>query len=286
MIFTILWIIFKIVWGKRVAPWWSFIGYSGFLLIFWPFSEIFRNPRWLRKWLQRAGVKEGDVVLDEGFGMGTSLIAATRLVGPRGKVYALDNEPVHVVILWLRAKMKLLKNLIQDMLREHLRNDNLWKILSRREKVFSAHRSERIMLQRMVVSILKEETGYEIVDSDVPEPFLYSYTAGDLFFRMTLRWAFGNKNTDWQDKVIADKTSGTVKYLNSILAEARGAEAECRKKLLEAFDKMKILPEATRVVDSYKELEEETLRARRAVEEILVLGLIPGQCRVCRRLGI
>lgn len=178
------------------------------------------------------------------------------------------------------------KNLIQDMLREHLRNDNLWKILSRREKVFSAYRRERIMLQRMVVSILKEETGYEIVDSDVPEPFLYSYTAGDLFFRMTLRWAFGNKNTDWQDKVIADKTSGTVKYLNSILAEARGAEAECRKKLLEAFDKMKILPEATRVVDSYKELEEETLRARRAVEEILVLGLIPRQCRVCRRLGI
>jgi len=111
VIFTILWIIFKIIWGRRVAPWWLFIGYSGFLLIFWPFSEIFRNPRWRRKWLQRAGVKEGDVVLDEGFGMGTSSIAAARLVGPRGKVYALDNEPVHVVILWLRAKMRLLKNL-------------------------------------------------------------------------------------------------------------------------------------------------------------------------------
>lgn len=108
---TVLWIVFKIIWGKRVAPWWFFIGYSGFLLIFWPFSEIYRNPRWRRKWLQRAGVKEGDVVLDEGFGMGTSSIAAARLVGPRGKVYALDNEPVHVVILWLRAKMRLLKNL-------------------------------------------------------------------------------------------------------------------------------------------------------------------------------
>jgi len=111
VVFTILWIIFKIVWGRRVAPWWSFIGYSGFLLIFWPFMEIYRNPRWRRKWLQRAGVKKGDVVLDEGFGMGTSSIAATRLVGPRGKVYALDNEPVHVAILWLRAKMRLLKNL-------------------------------------------------------------------------------------------------------------------------------------------------------------------------------
>jgi ubiquinone/menaquinone biosynthesis C-methylase UbiE len=43
--------------------------------------------------------------------MGTSSITAARLVGIRGKVYALDNEPLHVVTLWLRAKMRLLKNL-------------------------------------------------------------------------------------------------------------------------------------------------------------------------------
>lgn len=108
---TLFWIVFKIIWGKRVAPWWSFIGYSGFLLIFWPFSEMTRSLRWRRKRLQRAGVKEGDVVLDEGFGIGTSAIAAAHLVGPRGKVYALDNEPVHVAILWLRVKIRRLKNL-------------------------------------------------------------------------------------------------------------------------------------------------------------------------------
>jgi ubiquinone/menaquinone biosynthesis C-methylase UbiE len=39
------------------------------------------------------------------------LIAAARLVGTKGKVYALDNEPLHVVILRLRAKMRQLKNL-------------------------------------------------------------------------------------------------------------------------------------------------------------------------------
>ena len=111
IVFTILWIIFKIIWGKRVAPWWLFIGYSGFLLIFWPFVEISRNPGWRRKWLQRAGVKEGHVVLDEGFGMGTSSIVAASMVGTNGKVYALDNEPVHVLILRLRAKVRRLKNL-------------------------------------------------------------------------------------------------------------------------------------------------------------------------------
>ena len=107
----ILWIILKLIYRKRVASIWNFVGYSSFILIFWPFMEISRNPWWRRKWLKRAGVKEGDVVLDEGFGMGTSSIAAARMVGPKGKVYALDNEPLHILILWLRAKIRLLKNL-------------------------------------------------------------------------------------------------------------------------------------------------------------------------------
>lgn len=111
VLFTLLWIILKIIWRRRVASWWSFIGYSGFVLMFWPYMEISRSPSWRRRWLQRAGVKEGDVVLDEGFGMGTSSIAAARMVGTKGEVYALDNEPLHVVILRLRAKMRRLKNL-------------------------------------------------------------------------------------------------------------------------------------------------------------------------------
>jgi precorrin-6B methylase 2 len=58
-----------------------------------------------------AGVKAGDAVLDEGFGLGTSSIVAARIVGPGSRVYALDNEPIHVLILWLRARIRRLKNL-------------------------------------------------------------------------------------------------------------------------------------------------------------------------------
>jgi len=43
--------------------------------------------------------------------MGTSSIVAARIVGPEGMVYALDNEPVHVLILWLRANIRWMKNL-------------------------------------------------------------------------------------------------------------------------------------------------------------------------------
>jgi len=40
----VLWIIFKLIYRKRIARPWDFIGYSSILLLFWPFTEIFRNP--------------------------------------------------------------------------------------------------------------------------------------------------------------------------------------------------------------------------------------------------
>ena len=40
--------------------------------------------------LVKAGIKPGDVVLDIGCGMGYFAVPASRLVGPRGMVYALD----------------------------------------------------------------------------------------------------------------------------------------------------------------------------------------------------
>ena len=50
-------------------------------------------------------------MLDERFGLGTSSIVAARIVGPGSRVCALDNEPIHVLILWLRAKIRWLRNL-------------------------------------------------------------------------------------------------------------------------------------------------------------------------------
>lgn len=179
-------------------------------------------------------------------------------------------------------------DMLQDMLRQHLRNDKLWKILAQREKVYASHRLERMALQRKVVSLLQEETGYKVMDrNDVPPPFLYSYTAGHLFFKMTLRLAFGDYTSDdWQGDIVADTAAGNVSHPGQILAEVPGKEKRCRQKLLDAFQKMKLLQEVITVAETFRQLEEATLRARQAVEEVLALGLITGQCKVCRRLGM
>ena len=179
-------------------------------------------------------------------------------------------------------------DMVEGMLRQHLRNDKLWKILARREQIYTSHRDARIALQRKVANLLEEETGYKLEASgDVPPPFLYSYTTGDLFYRMTLGRVFSDcKNDARTDEIVVDTSVGCVKYRNSILAEVPGKADECRKKLLDAFRKMQILPEVIRIVNTYRELEESTLRARQAIEEIRLLGLVPGLCKVCRRLGM
>jgi len=179
-------------------------------------------------------------------------------------------------------------DMVEGMLRQHLRNDKLWKILAQREKVYASHRLDRIAFQRKVVTLLEEKTGYKPEESsEVPPPFLYYYTTGDLFYKMALRYAFGEyKNDEWQDEIVADTSAGCVKYRNLILAEVPDKADECRKKLLDAFQKIRISPEVTRVVNTYKELGESTLRARQAIEEVRLLGLIPGLCKVCRRLGM
>lgn len=179
-------------------------------------------------------------------------------------------------------------DIVQAMLKEHLRNDKLWKILAQREKAYTSHQLGRIALQIRVGGLLQEESGYKMVDRSEPSaPFLYSYTTGDLFFKMTLRRAFEDHCTDdWKGDIVADTAAGCVKYQNQILAEVPGEEKECSRKLLDAFGKMQSLPEVIGVVDTFGELRKATIRARQVVEEVLLLGLVPGQCKICRRLGM
>jgi hypothetical protein len=185
-------------------------------------------------------------------------------------------------------KSEVRADMVEGMLRQHLRGDNLWKTLARREKAYSSHRLARIALQYKVVSLIEEETGYKLeARGDVQPPFIYSHTAGDLFYRMTLAQAFGDsKNDVRQDDIIVDPSGNCVKYHNSILAEVSSKAGKCRKNLLEAFRKMQLLPEVTQVVNTYQELEESTFKAKQAIEEIRALGLISGVCKVCRRLGM
>ena len=177
---------------------------------------------------------------------------------------------------------------VRRLLKEHLKNDRLWKVLAQWRKMYTAHLIARTVLQRKTVAVMQEKTGCKMVDGkDVPRPFLHSYTTGDLFFRAVLQHAFGdNRRIDLESDIAANTTSGDVRYLSLVLAEAPGNEEKIKVNLIEAFREVKASSEIIPVVDTYKALEEAMTRVGHVVEQIRLLGLIPGHCEVCHRLGM
>ena len=63
------------------------------------------------KTLKEAGIQPGHTVLDYGCGPGAHSIAAAKLVGPSGKVYALDIHPHAIRSVQKKASRKSLNNI-------------------------------------------------------------------------------------------------------------------------------------------------------------------------------
>lgn len=79
--------------AKRVCPFWV-----GYLLIS-PLRNLFENPyKQLSKF-----VREGMIVLEPGSGMGFFTLPLAHMVGPSGKVIAIDIEPKMLAVLEKRA---------------------------------------------------------------------------------------------------------------------------------------------------------------------------------------
>ena len=82
----------------------------------------FQLRDWLRppvKILQDAGIQSGMSVLDFGCGPGGFTLAASRLVGPEGLVYAVDIHPLALKLVKQAADKQGLKN-IQTVLESNL----------------------------------------------------------------------------------------------------------------------------------------------------------------------
>ena len=78
----------------RVCPWW--VGY----LLASPLRKLWQNPTRMLEPYVRAGI----TVLEPGPGMGFFTLDLARLVGPGGRVIAVDIEPKMIAGLRLRAQ--------------------------------------------------------------------------------------------------------------------------------------------------------------------------------------
>jgi len=178
---------------------------------------------------------------------------------------------------------------VRNLLRQHLRDDKLWKWHSNWEKALATHLTARKELQLGLVDILEKETGYKMIDyrGSFTPPFLCSYTLGPLLYQLAIDFAFSSyQSKNIEDDIIIDTGSGTIKYQNSIMAEVLGNEEVTRANILNAYRKIIASDELKTVTISFGKLQEHAARVRQAAEEILLLGLITGQCSICKRLGL
>jgi len=76
--------------------------------LFFRIRDRFRNPG---KQLQQVGIKEGQTVLDFGCGPGSYAIPAARMVGEKGRIYALDIHPLALRAVDRKAEKEGLTNI-------------------------------------------------------------------------------------------------------------------------------------------------------------------------------
>jgi len=184
---------------------------------------------------------------------------------------------------------------MRRLLKEHLKNDKLWRVLVQWEKARANHLAARVAFQRNTVTLLQEKTGYRLIDGDSPQPFLCSYTAGPLFYKAAIDMAFATFEKRAEEGAIrtmetaisTNTNNGDVVFENRLtLARALGREQRTKRHLLDALRAMAKSHEVEALVQTCQALEQITAKARQVVEDITLLGLVPGQCEICRRLGM
>jgi hypothetical protein len=97
---------------------------------------------------------------------------------------------------------------------------------------------------------------------------------------------YGSEDDDLCMEIKIDAENGDVTYRGNILVKLLGNGELYRKQLCEAYSKLQNAPELIRVSSTQKILNTAASNLLQAINEILLLGIVNGKCRVCRRLGL
>ncbi len=177
---------------------------------------------------------------------------------------------------------------VTELLRQHLKNEKAWKLLTQCDKTHAEHLADREAFQRQVKYTLETITGHDFSDKDIkPERFLYSYVIGPSVYSSILGvFLEGRSKDQFESDIKIDIKSGSVKYQGSTMAEVRGNEEKCRKNIIIGLEELLESEELKKVQTSSALLKQIYNKSKQLVDEVLMLGYIPGSCRVCQRLGM
>lgn len=177
-----------------------------------------------------------------------------------------------------------------ELIQEHLKGDKLWKSYKDWKLAVLTHMKDRINLKSRAEEFIKNETGLNISEkpSGIDETaHVYSLTV-QLFYEVAIRRSLNIPDaTNLEGRMIAS-ADGYVRFNEggSILAYAPNKSDKSRKALASAIESLYRSSQVEELSISYARLQEITNKTRRIIDEIALLHMLPGSCRVCRRLGV
>ena len=173
-----------------------------------------------------------------------------------------------------------------ELLRQHMPRDPMWDFIIKWKKAHADFTDSCTIVRKITSDVLIEKCRCKIVNADTKPPFLFSRAAELINAEVLARQTDGKPKTDIAASLKVDMKSGNVMSGGTIMAVAPGREDDFAGYIREVLDKVNDSDETTRVYYKYRALKQANDKARRAAEEILLLGMVPGLCRICRKLGL
>lgn len=192
----------------------------------------------------------------------------------QGLIYELSDEDT---TLW-------------SLLKEHLTRDRIWSNIRNWKEATANHFRARTNLELGIRMLIERETGLKVIEgkpADNKGGFIYPH-AVNLYYTIHIRNALGIiDDTNPQKRLVATE-GGYVLHgeAGSEMAYYPGKQNECREGLIRAFEKIQNLPEMKNVVNTEAELKSVCNKLKRPLEDIGLMGLVPGRCRICNRISL
>ena len=173
-----------------------------------------------------------------------------------------------------------------ELLKEHLKREKLWNHLNQWRKALLDHVLARWQFRQVVRKLLEKE-GLKLVRkrsgkaSDYFLPVLL-----DLLYGVSMNRVLNHPDgTNLEDGLVVGE-EGFVRHGpgGTELAKCQDDE-RCRCKIIAVLTALPQTSEANKVKHTEKELSRITETANREAEELKLLHMVTGKCRVCRRLG-
>jgi len=178
------------------------------------------------------------------------------------------------------------KKLEWELLQEHLKQDRIWDYLKQWRSAVPDYVMAEWQFKKAIKKLLENE-GLELKQRRTDEETDYFLPAlVELFNEVAVKKVLNIPDETNLEAGIVAGEDGFIRHGQggTELAHCKDA-AKCRDKIVAVFTSLPQTPEASEVKCTHGTLAEITKTAKREIDELLLLNLVTGKCRVCRRLG-